>query len=105
MQPITVPLDNTHHSDEVLAQSVAGDLDSGWQEENGRIYDQHGKLVADSMTQAAVAMRDLGWFVPKDAQGSGVWWKKVPNDGDEHEAKRADAVRAEIARASTGGQA
>lgn len=65
--------------DEVLAQAVASL--NGWQwDMQGSIFDNAGIYVASSLTEAAAAMRQRGWFVPREAQMSGIDWHSINAD-------------------------
>lgn len=62
--------------DEVLAQAVGGA--AAWhRDDRGAVYDQDEIYVAASLTEAAVAMRDLGWFTSEESHLSGVNWRRI----------------------------
>jgi hypothetical protein len=87
-----MPETNYRAPDEVLAQTVGAD--SGWQiDGQGTIYDAHGVFVAKNLTDAAQAMRDLGWFTPRVALATGVLWTDLPDV-----EQRADDVRSRLVR-------
>lgn len=92
MERIALPETNFNEPDAVLAQTVAAD--SGWLlDDAGHVYDAGRVIIARSLFELAPPMRELGWFVPVEAAGSGVFWDEVP-DKDE----RATAVRRALRR-------
>ena len=91
MIKMAMPETNYSAPDPVLAQSIGAD--AGWQlDDAGRVYDERGVYVAASLEQAARAMRELDWFVPVDAQATGVYWSNLPAEQSEW----ADAVRSQV---------
>lgn len=90
VEKIQRPATNWNDPDSVLAQSVASD--SGWlMDDAGRVYDERGVIIAESLSELGTVMRGLGWFVPADAVATGVHWSQVPPAAD-----RAQHVRASL---------
>ncbi len=81
MDVFSSPTTNFNDPDEVLAQTIAAD--KGWQHNNaGHIFDNSGTYVANGLSELAAVMRNLGWFTPRDAAGTGVFWSNVPSDSE-----------------------
>lgn len=86
-----IPETNYSSPDSVLAKSIGANAD--WQlDDAGRVYDENGLYIAESLEQAGRVMRDLNWFVPADAQATGVYWRNLPSE----QSDWADAVRSRV---------
>lgn len=91
MEKLASPETNFRASDAVLAQTVGADAD--WQIDSaGHIYDARGVIISKDLFELGEVMRELGWFTPKAAAGSGVQWSNVPRSGVE----RGDHARARL---------
>lgn len=84
MRPIT-RVDHTYDvTDEVLAQAIAAA--ANWQrDDSGAIFDQQEIYVGASLTEVAIAMRNMGWLSPLLAQTTGVNWRALEAILDEDE--------------------
>ena len=75
VERVAEPHGNTLVPDEVLAQTIASR--ESWQlDGQGHLYDKEGVWVAGSLREAAVVMRELGWFIPKGSHATGVSWRE-----------------------------
>lgn len=92
MEKLTMPAPGTNlnASDAVLAQTIGAH--SGWVIDSaGRIYDSRTVIISESLFELAKGMRQLGWFTPREARTTGVFWNALPVEDE-----RGDAVRSVI---------
>lgn len=76
-----------HLSDTELARIVASFY--GWRVgDEAQFVDLEGHEIGHDISQAAAAMRELGWFYDPLVPSIGVRWSIMPNDNDEATASK-----------------